>query len=356
MGAFFTNFQVYRKDGTQAADLIKHILAAIKEEAASSGFLETKGSAGCERCVLVVSSKGGRWITVYDQATEDQDEEKISALAKTLSKKLIEFVVSVLVHDSDILHVDLFNDGQRVNVYRSLPQGYPGETAATTIDGWAELLPNTDSLKTAFNHRTMFAEATLDRIAQVVGFDQRCVSQGFNYATAEGDRLDGLQIKKLQFRNAGPPKPKLRGEIVSFRNDSEPDALVQLTANIKNDGGPCTGLQVEISSIAISSGQLKYVAAKITDANDTTPLAFSNMVPQGGGAVQLLRAKLPDYKFETELRLRVTASVAKVGGGPLQITVFALPFPAKSMCTILMPLKEHDKPEPRPPQVTQVHF
>jgi hypothetical protein len=356
MGAFFTNFQVYRKDGTQAADLILHVLAAIKEEAASSGFVETKGSAACERSVLVASSKGSRWITVYDQATEDQDEKKFSALGQTLSKKLSEFVASVLVHDSDILHVDLFNDGQCVNVFRSLPKGYPGETVATTFDGWAELLPNTDSLKAAFNHRTMFAEATLERIAQVVGFDQRCVSQGFNYATAEGDRLDGLQIKKLQFRNAGPAKPMFRGEIVSFRNDSEPDALVQLTAIIKNDGGPCTGLQIEISNIAISSGQLKHVAAKITDANDTTPLIFSEMVTQGGGVVRLLRAKLPDYKFETELRLRVSATVAKVGGGPLHITVFAQPFPAKSMCTIHMPLKERDKPEPHPPQISQVHF
>lgn len=165
-------------------------------------------------------------------AGEEQNEAKLSALAASLSDRLSEYVASVLVHDSDILHVDLFNHGQRLNTYRSLP----GQATINSGDGWGPLVSDAALLEKAFKHRTTFAEDTLEKIAEVVAFDKVCVSRGYKYATEDEDWQDGLRIKNLLFRSDGPAKPKLKADICSYKNVSEPNALVQLTANIKNEG------------------------------------------------------------------------------------------------------------------------
>ena len=83
MGASFTNVQVRSPEGREqpTRDAIVSELAA---QASKQGFVACEEAAAAERTVLV--GPPGRWIGVYDEATESQDTALLDALAKALSK------------------------------------------------------------------------------------------------------------------------------------------------------------------------------------------------------------------------------------------------------------------------------
>jgi hypothetical protein len=70
-----------------------------------------------------VSPTVGKFTVVYDQETENQDETTVLALASQLSEAFECAVLAVLVHDSDIFAYWLFEEGELIDKYNSMP-GY----------------------------------------------------------------------------------------------------------------------------------------------------------------------------------------------------------------------------------------
>src|SRR5687768_13393495 len=111
MGAFFTNVQVHT--GGRDAEAVRADLAAVVRRAVlAEGFAEvTDGSDESDRLVLVGPVGAGPWVAVFDEDTEDQDERALARLARTLSAAVGGFAVGVLVHDSDVLRLELHSAG-----------------------------------------------------------------------------------------------------------------------------------------------------------------------------------------------------------------------------------------------------
>ena len=126
MGAFFTNIQI-RRGPDVSAGTIERILDSMA------------GAAGMERCLgdqpadrtIVVRGGPGDWVSVYDEATEGQDTKLLDGLAKALSQGTNTHAVAVLVHDSDVLRLALFENGKGG---LRMVEGGPGENPAA---GWA---------------------------------------------------------------------------------------------------------------------------------------------------------------------------------------------------------------------------
>ncbi len=118
MGSFFTNMQVYskQKDKNQSLSQIKEAIHIIldKDYEIASENEET------DRIILVKHSDP--WITIYDQETEDQDIDLLYDVSSKISSILDTVVVSVLVHDSDVLNLCLFEQGELKNNYWSNPE------------------------------------------------------------------------------------------------------------------------------------------------------------------------------------------------------------------------------------------
>src|SRR5215469_2566751 len=102
MGAFFTNYQVR---GKSASDVSKAIEPLVETRA------------------YVSTAKGG-WVTVYDEASDQQDDEILKRIASELSKKLGTAVFAFLVHDSDIAIYWLYENGVLIDEFNSAPDYY----------------------------------------------------------------------------------------------------------------------------------------------------------------------------------------------------------------------------------------
>jgi hypothetical protein len=177
VGAFFTNLHV-RNASTQA------ICATLPKLTPSRAY---------------VSPPGNGWVTVYPEATEDQNEKTLCAIASGLSKTLKTDVLGFLVHDSDIAMYWLYRNGTLTDEFNSAPdyfgermsertrarvRGNPDVLVPLCVDGTTgaqldEVLHPTDS-------PPAMAEDIVIELAKLLGIDESRASLGFNYFDEEG--------------------------------------------------------------------------------------------------------------------------------------------------------------------------
>jgi len=79
-------------------------------------------------------------VVAFDEASDDQDQERISELAARLSGELRCAVLAVLNHDDDILWYQLYEDGNLTDKYDSAPGYFDSSELLAPAGGDAELL------------------------------------------------------------------------------------------------------------------------------------------------------------------------------------------------------------------------
>lgn len=245
MGSFYTNVQVAGAR-TRVIDALRAIAAAAGLDAAAAG-------EPADRSFLV--GPDGPWIAVYDQATEAQDERLLDALAEALSRAADARALTILVHDSDVLRLALFDHGARVARFDSDPsyfeERFPAARAPVETAPWLPLLApghGAAELAAIFDARALAAEGTLDALAPRFGLDRALAMTGFRYASAHPPRpLERLDFR-LRVRPAhetpaiGPPRFVSAGG--TERVDLELGAPIALYVSVRNTGGASSGLTV----------------------------------------------------------------------------------------------------------------
>lgn len=180
MGAFFTNLQV-RHASTKA------ICSALPKLTNARAY---------------VSPESNGWVTVYTEATEDQNDKTLRAIAVGLSKSLKADVLAFLVHDSDIAAYWLYCNGALTDEFDSAPdcfgQKVNEKTRARVRGNTETLLPicvagtTRDQLDAVLHppdgHPT-FAEEIVTELAKLLGIDEGRACLGFNYFDEEGAEI-----------------------------------------------------------------------------------------------------------------------------------------------------------------------
>jgi hypothetical protein len=88
-----------------------------------------------------VSPEWNGFTVVFDEQSDRQDQGAIAKLARQLSAELRCTVLAVLVHDSDILWFQLYENGALTDQYNSAPSYFsPGTGMSPPEGGNAELL------------------------------------------------------------------------------------------------------------------------------------------------------------------------------------------------------------------------
>src|SRR5690348_10281970 len=121
MGASFTNLQVFVGDRS-SIEVRAEIIEAVRRFVTSSGIfeeiLDSEQAEEADRKVIISSpTETERWISVYDQGTENQDDKMLADEARAISTYLKTSVVSVQVYDSDVTYLKLWNSGKLVDQY-----------------------------------------------------------------------------------------------------------------------------------------------------------------------------------------------------------------------------------------------
>jgi len=193
MGSFFTNVQVRRGPNTS----LEIIEAALDAFAAHAVMVRGAPDADAYDRTIVVRAGDGDWISVYDEATEDQDTMGLDALAAILSVATQSTTVSILVHDSDVLLMGLFEGGKKVDEFNSDPTYMEGSVpddmmptaeqvagARGNAERWKHVLAagaTPDKLEQVWRQKETFAEHQLAHVAELLGCAPDRVRVGLNY-------------------------------------------------------------------------------------------------------------------------------------------------------------------------------
>jgi hypothetical protein len=86
------------------------------------------------RSAIVTQEQDG-FVVVYDEVSDDQDEQIIAALAEQLSSELNCTVLAVLNHDDDILWYQLYLRGELADEYNSTPEYFDPEAGPSSPQG-----------------------------------------------------------------------------------------------------------------------------------------------------------------------------------------------------------------------------
>jgi hypothetical protein len=204
MGAFFTNYQVRCDSLDDVCDALPPLLGG------STAY---------------VSPPKNGWVTVYDRASDDQNDAVMRRLAMGLSRALATHVIAFLVHDSDILMYFLYARGQLLDEFNNAPDYFgddvDDETRGRISGDAAALLPLCPAETTleqveAVLHpevRDVFVERTLEDLATVMGIDGSRASLGFKYFEEDGgdalpDSEQFVLVSKSGRRKSRAKRPK----------------------------------------------------------------------------------------------------------------------------------------------------
>ena len=182
MGAFFTNCQV-RSDDANA------VVTALGPLLQSRAY---------------VSPAAGGWVTVYDEATESQDEKSLMRLAQGLSKALNTAVFGFQMHDSDIAVYYLCQKGELVDEFDSCPN-YFGDRISDKdrqkVRGVTDkLLPlciagtSREQIDAIIHPESdedfpVMAEDIITNLGMLLGLDENRITLGFEYFETEGESI-----------------------------------------------------------------------------------------------------------------------------------------------------------------------
>ncbi|HEY3357474.1 MAG TPA: hypothetical protein VGQ83_29760 [Polyangia bacterium] len=307
MGSFFTNVQVFRGDHVTTDALV----AALQEVAAAEGLVPAAAVEAADRA-LVVAPAGPRWLAIYDERTESQDVTALEALAAQSSRALETVAVAVLVHDSDVLELRLYERGALVDRYCNRPD-YFGKVskkekaaAAGHADRWQPLLAadaTAEALRLAWAGTPLFVEDMLAKVAGLLGWGEGQSLVGY-------DSLADTEFPRttLRLRHAVRPvwEQEVAGPPLFVWNGHTPELdlsvgdPLHVACGVRSAGGSGRGLDVLVQGAALDAGLVTIEHAELVQMRDEQACLIGDADfagPAGGDRV----AHFPDVEIRSGL-------------------------------------------------------
>ena len=193
MGLFYTTFTIYGSDATKVVSALTKL----------------------RRSAFVSPTVKGHTV-VYEQKTEEQDFTEIEKLGKKLSKACDAPILGAALHDDDVLYLWLFQAGNQLDFYNSLPQYFDADAEPGPPEGG-----DSGALCKAFGqaHKSKKVEKLLranlldDEIADIPGELERHqalvkelgmppFAAAVTFSSVEGDYLP-KEFRELKFVRVG---------------------------------------------------------------------------------------------------------------------------------------------------------
>lgn len=283
MGSFLTNVQL-----KLSAAAVSEVRTALEAAAVKMGYARHDGPDGADRSIVVIAHPDGDWVGVYDEESEQQSGMH-QALGEELSRALSTHAVSILVHDSDVLQMDLFQNGRRLDTFSNWPGYFEGlpQKASGSPSCWEALLPEGKTLadlKRLWSETSDACEA-LFAMAQLLEMEPALAQIGFNYLDDAEQDIRGPEVR-LHFKNHRRPaherrqtgQPRLVAGMPGQPDEATTKAIFaelgrevpvrvfgpregqrsfELPVVIHNDGGESQGVHVLLMGPALDDGGLR---------------------------------------------------------------------------------------------------
>jgi len=327
MGTFFTNLQVHRGDCARRV-METRVLGALRS-LFGNRYVECKKDELADRTLIVTSASDAEWVTVFDEATEDQDLARLHRTARRLSAATETRVAAILVHDNEIVRMAGFAFGQRAARFTRTHGRFQGDASR-----WAIWLQRSSVDATAI-HRTWKESARnavekVESIGSLFGMNSALASCGYDYFIEEplamfrSLRLRDAtrppkRIGESKRRPAGPPKL----EAVRVRQDSEPygknRVSIRFTVTVNaSEAEGSTGLDIGLEGSAVRLFSLtggSFMTKGGPDGGGLKTLAFRR-----AKRTQTLSASAKELPLEGSFSFLLWA-VSRLGEGSLVVSL-----------------------------------
>ncbi len=281
MGSFFSNVQVRTQDSSGRDEVV----AAVRAHLAADGrYVQVESADEAQRSVVIgpaVAAGGAWWTPVYDQGAE-LGTDPLRELAAALSRAVSNYAVSLGVHDSDVLTMQLFGEGDELDTYDSFPEYFSmampeaGEEGDERVsyegdpDKWRLLLVDgstVEQLAQAFASDDVFAEATLGTIGELFGWDNEHTQTGFRYLEpGEAHTVLHFRLRATASQGAGQQEEQGPPTLTRYSFTPQMELSVgdqtQLSCSFESTGGASQGVEVALWGSAVD--------AAVFDASEAT--------------------------------------------------------------------------------------
>lgn len=264
-------------------DVLTRVLSATRSSLTDDGFVEVtdeRERPGPERRNLLVGrGEGERWLSIFDE-DDATDPERLAAV---LSERARTSAVSLQVNDSDVVVLNLFVEGRRIDtLVVSAGSDGTGGLRMGSPELWnAVLTPGMRpaDLERACQRQELFAEDLLPDIAEVLGLDVDVLAADFR--SVDSGMVPLANKVSLRFR-ARPDRPaRALGNglpvLVPVRGvPEEPWILKEGTSLLlherrpfelrvlaRNVGGPGRGVRVSVQGPAIEARAIEITGFSI---------------------------------------------------------------------------------------------
>ncbi len=266
MGAFFTNNQV--KNTKSDSDFAKKVIEFLVSYHDQLGYFLVDNREAADKSIVVLASSNGEWASIYDEEHEFQEMLEQSAMSSTLSQAFQSPVISVLVHDSDLLHMEIFSDGASVEQFSNAYTGEEIDFSNSRPKAWENVLINPytfSDVKSIWEKKELFVEDFLGEFCPLINIDVFNMTMGYNYLTEEhpskGISLHFASKTKDELEEIGPAKLEVSGYIQELTlNAGEKASAFWLLTNSRKTS---TGLQIVAAGACIENAILTPVYAEI---------------------------------------------------------------------------------------------
>ena len=307
MGSFYANLQV-------RAEHLDAVQAALHTRLTGQGYTVCPPEEG-DRTVHLVMGEG--WVSVYDSEVDQGDTQGLARQAIELSRALGSPAFTVMVHDSDVLLLDLYAAGACLDRFNSWPGYFEGKSPKVEpgphIRAWNQLFPGQQGhLEAVFSAEGVFAEAALEPLSRVVGIPTARLGTGARYLAHDGT-LEG--VVSLAYRLAqrpawavtpeGPPRLLTPWEIAELTHGNVmPDDAIQvveaavgaqldLHLSARSVGAGSTGLEVRLRGDA-DGVDWTGVRVVLGHPRDQVVVEAPLVATGVGWAASLPQVRLPD--------------------------------------------------------------
>jgi hypothetical protein len=142
---------------------------------------------------------------VFEQKIDEQNIEYGMNLTKDLSEKLNAITIYTTNHDSDILIMYIYKNGEQLFFYDSAPGYFDGEDLPPKIEYIDRLLleykdVDKDEFINILNSEEVFADDLHEKIVETLNLPAYSIGLGYNYIVEEKDEVEEsykIKIEKI---------------------------------------------------------------------------------------------------------------------------------------------------------------
>ena len=290
MGAFFTNIQL-KNTCAKPDELTDKVIAYITKYNLEAGFIRVDNETEADKTVIILPSEDLRWISIYDEDTEDQELSKLNKLSNELSKQFKTTSLDILVNDSDSIYLGINVNGILKDSITNIEGEIDFNKSEPKI--WTDILEDNysfDDIEKAWKEKNIFVEDFLKKFAKFANIDIDKLLTGYLYLQEENPSLGiklnfALKDKKVNSELGLTKFSMLAGAVVVDLQHGEKQNIEFI---LTNKGTFSTGIDIVISGECIEQSLLipefvkaNYVTYVSEKQNDFT-LSFIETISTTG--------------------------------------------------------------------------